>query len=132
IARNVMSGLRPAVLERGLTAALEWLLDDFNRWSEIQATLCIVPRGVVLPEDLSLALFRIAQESLTNAQKHAAATAVHVALEVDGHEVMLGISDNGKGFSVSDVDRTSAFGLAGIRERVMMLGGELEVRSGPN
>lgn len=129
IARNVTSALRPAALDLGLTAALEWLLHDLRSRSDVKYMLRTEPREIVLPEEQASALFRIAQESLTNVLKHANATVVNVVLELRDDEVVLEIRDNGKGFSVYDPRRAPSFGLVGIRERALMLGGQVEIRS---
>src|SRR5690606_5912165 len=71
IARNVTSALRPAALDLGLTAALEWLLQDFKSRSAAKCMLRTEPFEIVLPEEQASTVFRIAQESLTNILKHA-------------------------------------------------------------
>lgn len=132
IARNVTSALRPAALDLGLTAALEWLLQDFKSRSAAKCMLRTEPFEIVLPEEQASTVFRIAQESLTNILKHANATVVNVMLEIRDDEVVLEISDNGKGFSVDDSRQLRTFGLVGIRERALMLGGDVEIRSRAN
>lgn len=132
ITRNVTSALRPAALDLGLPAALEWLLDDFRRRSSIDYELHVSSGEIHLPEEVASALFRIAQESLTNVVKHANATAVEVSLDLRDDEVVLEVTDNGKGFAVSDPPKASSFGLMGIRERALMLNGDADIRSRVN
>ncbi len=81
-------------------------------------------------ERQALALFRIAQESLTNISRHAAATEVQVLLRVRGGDWELQISDNGCGFDPT-VLRSGSFGLLGMRERVLTFGGRVQLLSSP-
>jgi PAS domain S-box-containing protein len=132
IVRHVTSALRPAALDLGLTAALEWLVEDVRRHADIDCTLRTNDDyEVVLDDGQATALFRIAQESLTNVLKHAGASAVEVALDVEDGQIRLEVFDNGAGFSPAAARRVGAFGLMGMRERALMLGGDVEVRSAP-
>ncbi|MBC7858545.1 MAG: PAS domain S-box protein, partial [Burkholderiaceae bacterium] len=132
IVRHVTSALRPAALDLGLTAALEWLVEDVRRHASIDCTLRTnADYEVVLDDGQATALFRIVQESLTNVLKHARASAVEVALDVEDGQIRLEVFDNGAGFSPAAARRVGAFGLMGMRERALMLGGDVEVRSAP-
>src|SRR5690606_25205183 len=83
-----------------------------------------------LAEEVEIALFRVLQESLTNAAKYAQATRVRVRLECDPHQCRLEIEDNGRGFRADEV-RPDAQGLIGMRQRTEARNGRLEVRSVP-
>jgi signal transduction histidine kinase len=76
-------------------------------------------------------MFRILQESLTNVSRHAAARNVDVTVEVDEAKVRVAVEDDGRGFDVSAAEERGTLGLLGIRERVIMLGGDLRIRSSP-
>ncbi|HWJ93493.1 MAG TPA: ATP-binding protein, partial [Telluria sp.] len=128
IVRNVTSSLRPAALDLGLTAALEWQVEDFARRSGIECMLHTGETEVVLDDDQATALFRIVQESLTNVLKHAQATHVEVTLETQADCICLEVSDNGRGFA-ADGPMRGRFGLVGMRERVLVLGGTVQVNS---
>ena len=83
----------------------------------------------MLPDDeRSTAVFRIFQETLTNIARHAAATRVVVKLEKTANELVLDVRDNGKGFECGIVTDKKSLGLLGMKERALILGGELEMR----
>ena len=122
--------LRPAGLEgKGLATALRDCVSDWSRQSHIAAEVRV--RGErPLPLPLEQALFRVAQEALTNISRHSGATAVGVDLVWSDNEILLDISDNGQGFNPAARDG-KGLGLQSMRERVEALGGRLEVSSTP-
>lgn len=131
--RRIMSDLRPSVLhDLGLVAAIEWLAHEFEEHSGIQ---CVVDAGNLDPElsdDASIALFRIVQESLTNIAKHSQASAAKIALDVNADGLMLEIVDDGIGIATNWQNKKGSFGLIGMRERAIAIGGKLRVDSGPD
>jgi len=129
VVRNVATTLHPAVLELGIGSALEWLVDELRRHSGIDCSL-VLALEERLDEQQAIALFRIAQESLTNVARHAGASEAAVSLCCGGGSCELRIDDNGVGFDPAQV-RPQAFGLLGIRERVLSLNGELTVGALP-
>jgi len=130
VVRDVVSSLRPAVLDAGIAAALEWLVAEFGH-NEPPACRLQMPEEVPpLAEDHAVALFRIAQEALTNVRRHARAQHVVVTLEHDASSCRLRVCDDGRGFDPVAI-RKRSFGLAGMRERVSMLGGTLAIVSAP-
>lgn len=131
IVRHVSATLRPVALDLGLTAALEWLTEDFRNRSGIDCRLHAGARDVVLGESEATALFRIAQESLTNILKHAGATEVRLSLRMAKGRVRLEVRDNGIGFSPAAPTAAPTYGLVGIRERAAMLGASVDIRSAP-
>lgn len=130
VVRDVVASLRPAVLDAGIVAALEWVTAEFSRTSDAVCHLCVPEEQVSLAEDGSIAVFRIVQEALTNIARHAHARHVFVTLEQVEDYCVLDIRDDGKGFDPVAIRRRS-FGLAGMKERAMMLGGEISLTSSP-
>lgn len=133
VSRRLVHRLRPPSIERvGLTGALEGL---FDRWREdhpeITLTAHIDPRCDAVAQARALHLYRIVQESLTNAARHAQARRVRVDLRVDDPEIVLRVVDDGCGFDASDAPRGRGFGLEGMRERAESLQGRFELRSVP-
>ncbi len=122
--------LRPAALKgKGLAAALRECVSDWSRQSHIPTEVRI--RGErSLPLPLEQALYRVAQEALTNITRHSAASLVEVELVWREDQISLCIADNGRGFAISSRDG-KGLGLQSMRERVEALGGELEVHSKP-
>ena len=127
VVRDVAAKLRPAVLDMGIESALEWKVQDFRRFSKLPCELTVDP-GVVLNDEQATTVFRIVQESLTNIMRHAQAQQVAVRLLQRGDHCLLEIEDDGVGFPA--VERHArTFGLMGMRERALVLGGELEIES---
>jgi signal transduction histidine kinase len=130
VVRHVITALRPAALDAGIIPAFEWLAAEFFRDSRIACRLEIPDDSLVLDEDRAVAMFRIVQEALTNIARHAAATQVVISLAQAECGWVLEIRDNGCGFDFALLRRKS-FGLLGMKERTLMLGGELSVLSAP-
>lgn len=137
VARGMMKSLRPAVLdELGLIAALQDMIDDWNeRHQDVFCSFGFSGDFSELSDDISISIYRIIQESLTNIVKHADASQVEIRIRIlkgkipDHDQIELVVSDNGKGF---DKDRTPwGLGLLGIRERTSALKGEFRISSAP-
>lgn len=130
--RQLIDGLRPPLLrELGLVAALEALCEDFARGSEIHLQLDLPHKPLTLKPDLALALFRIAQEGLTNIRKYAEAGKVTLSLGItEGKHILLTLEDDGIGFDTAKVSR-HRHGLAGMKHRVQMFSGEFALSSRP-
>jgi signal transduction histidine kinase len=115
----------------GLTAAAEWLAQNFSERTGIPCRLRILPPDVEFAEPHASALYRVLQESLTNVARHAQATRVDVTLEqVDG-ALRLSVRDDGRGFDLVEARIQKTYGLLGLRERTLLLGGEASVTSEP-
>ncbi|MFZ2267265.1 MAG: PAS domain-containing protein [Azonexus sp.] len=131
VVRNVATTLRPAALDMGIGPALAWLTSGFRQRTGIACQLLCAEEEIDLDEEQSIAIFRIVQESLTNITRYAEAQHVHIALESCGdNHYHLAIRDDGKGFD-SAAKRSRSFGLIGIQERALMLGGEAHIFSTP-
>jgi signal transduction histidine kinase len=133
--RSISRGLRPSVLDDlGLTTSLGRLVSDTGSRSHLEVSLDVEGSPRRLPPSVELALFRIAQEALTNVEHHAAARHVDVALRFEPEGVHLCVSDDGAGFEPPKTDtdvRSGSLGLSGMQERAHLAGGSLEVRSSP-
>ena len=130
--RRIATELRPLMLDDlGLLATIEWLVNDFATRSGIAVDLALPEEEFEFDPELSTALFRVLQESLTNVARHAGADRVRIMLSGTERDVRLTVDDNGKGIETSLEGTPKTFGLLGMRERASMLGGELTVRSNP-
>lgn len=131
-ARNLAHSLRPGYLDSfGIIAAIEMEANEFQQRTGISCTLAHTDEDIELNPDVSIALFRIFQESLTNIMKHAQADAVEVTVSDQGDCVSLTIVDNGRGFADAERLKPRSFGLRGIQERVEHFGGEVKISSTP-
>lgn len=128
--RRISTELRPGVLDLGLAAAVEWQVQEFQARTGIQCSLRLLTQEVFAP-DISTALFRILQETLTNIARHAKATRVEVVKQKQGDRLVLRISDNGRGFDPEDPSISKSLGLLGMRERAAILGGGVNIASAP-
>jgi PAS domain S-box-containing protein len=137
--RTVSYLLYPAMLEeRGLKPAIAWYLEGFTKRSGIQTNLHVAQDFGRLPRDAELALFRVLQESLTNVHRHSGSATADVELAYRDGSAILKVSDHGKGMPAEELEQcqqdwTGALGvgLRGMNERMRQLGGDLELRSGP-
>jgi two-component system sensor histidine kinase UhpB len=127
--RRISRELRPEMLEHlGLVSALTELSTSFARVTGVEVERRFAPSLPSLPPETELAVYRIAQESLTNVARHAGATRVVVALEPGRDSVVLRVADDGRGFG--DEAPSEHGGLRGMRERALLVGGALAVRAG--
>ncbi|MBM4461464.1 MAG: histidine kinase, partial [Chloroflexi bacterium] len=130
--------LRPPMLDTlGLGAALRALAEEWSGEYGI-ATRLDLPADAelrLLPGEATVNLYRVVQEALTNVARHAGASTVSIRLAWEGARLVLTIADNGRGFSVPavlhDLTAHGHFGLAGMAERVALIGGAMAVTSAP-
>jgi PAS domain S-box-containing protein len=132
--RRFSTDLRPSIIDDlGLLPAVQWLVKQKSEDSGIEIELKILGKEQRLLPEMELILFRIVQEALTNAGKHAQATAAEVNLEFTGSQVAVTIRDNGKGFqlpeTVGDLSHSGKLGLVGMHERVSLLSGTLDIQT---
>jgi len=134
--RALSHDLRPTILDDvGLVAALRWLAVEYENTYGTTAEVDVVGGApAVLSAEMQVALFRIAQEALTNCGKHASAGSVRLALSFPSDRARLTVEDDGRGFRpdrVRQPSREGRLGLYGMRERAALLGGTLDVISQP-
>jgi signal transduction histidine kinase len=133
--RALSHDLRPTILDDfGLTAALRWYAGEYTRTFEVPVHVYVEPANGALTPDIELALFRIAQEALTNSGKYAEASSSSVVMTFPDGMIKLVVEDNGKGFEQSDrtgPSRHGGLGMYGMEERAELLGGSLMVESEP-
>lgn len=130
LVRDVATALRPPILDAGISSAIEWQAHRFESRSQIPCLVQVPDNLPPLADVKAIGLFRILQEALTNVMRHAQAHTVDVRLALEGGWLCLTVSDDGRGF-IPAPGRPSSFGLVGMRERVLMLGGSLELDSRP-
>jgi signal transduction histidine kinase/HAMP domain-containing protein len=127
--RLLVYELRPLALRKeGLVGALNQRLDAVERRAGVEARL-VLEGELELPEDVEEALYRIAQEALNNALKHATPTSVTVSVRVEDAHVELEVADDGRGFDPSAVGDEGGMGLVNMQERAEKLGGTLTIVS---
>ena len=127
--RRIASDLRPVMLDDlGLVAALENLLHEMSRRTGIVVSLDAVEGRLDFGEPLASSIYRMAQEALTNVVRHAEASEVQVAVAVgDDGLLVLTVRDNGKGYDEAVAARRKSYGVLGIRERAVTLGGTARI-----
>jgi signal transduction histidine kinase len=133
--RTISHLLHPPLLDEvGLTSAVQWYVEGFQGRSGIKVTLEMakIPR---LPPSVETAVFRVLQEALTNIHRHSGAERAEVSLAHDSSEIVLDVADYGKGIPKTKLNRfvksgtAGGVGLAGIRERIREIGGDLRISS---
>ncbi len=134
--RRVIRALRPIYLEDlGLLPALEMLTRDLEQTGAGQASFTTEGKPMRLPAEREIAVYRVAQEALSNVARHAQARTVQVSVHFAGGSFVLRVQDDGQGFGVPDqtTDLASAghYGLLGMRERAELAGGRLRLTSQP-
>lgn len=134
--RRFSQDLRPSVIDDlGLLPALEWLVSDLQQQFGIHIGMAVLGENRRLSPDVELVLFRIAQEALRNACRHAQASQAWVTAEFGDGKTTVCIRDNGKGFevpgNVAELAQSGKLGLAGMAERARLVGGKLTLESKP-
>ncbi|KOR95864.1 sensor histidine kinase [Geobacillus stearothermophilus] len=128
--RRIIYDLRPMALDDlGLVPTLKKYLQTTEEYNNgVHISFVHIGEEIRLPSRMEAAVFRLVQESVQNALKHAEARHIDVKMEVTCHHLLVSVKDDGKGFDPS-VKKENAFGLIGMRERVELLGGTLDIRS---
>ena len=130
--RWISTVLRPTWLDDlGLADTLKWLVEEFQEMTDIECKISI-SRNLNLDKQLSTAIYRIFQESLTNVFHHSKASKVNVKLKKLKYRVVLTVSDNGIGVSQKKISNPRSFGIIGMRERAQFIGGSFDIISSRN
>jgi two-component system, NarL family, sensor histidine kinase UhpB len=127
--QRIMMNLRPAILDQGLAAAIQWLTNNFSKRTGIVTVIALTHELGQLSKTVQLVAYRTAQEALTNISKHANCTQVRIDMS-DAEDVLtLEINDNGQGMTAQDMEKQKSFGLRGMKERAKAVGGWLDISS---
>lgn len=130
--RRIATELRPGILDSlGLVAALEWQANEFTSRSGAACHVTASVDDSSLSQQITTVFFRIYQEALTNIIRHAGASRVDVHLSEEGNTLTLIVKDNGRGISEEEIVNTRSIGLVGMRERAMLIGGEVSLHGAP-
>jgi len=130
--REISAELRPGVLDDlGLVAAVEWQAQEFQTRMGIRCRFTSTLENITLDKEQSTAIFRILQETLTNVARHANATRVNITLRKKAGNLILEVRDNGRGITESEISNPRSLGLLGMRERALLLGGNVEISGTP-
>lgn len=130
--QRIMHNLRPAILEQGLVAALQWMSDRFAKRTGLQVIFRTSHEKLQLAPGVPLVAYRFAQEALTNVSKHAQASRVSVDVTQAGGVLSLEVTDNGRGLSAEDLAKARSFGIRGLHERAETVGGWVDISSNPD
>jgi signal transduction histidine kinase len=129
--RNISYLLHPPLLDEvGLSFALQWFVDGFEKRSAISVTLDVAEDFPRLNPEFETTIFRIVQEAMSNIYRHSSATHAWISLGIASGEITLELRDNGRGFPDAD-GATEGVGFAGMRERLAGLEGKLTIQSSP-
>ena len=130
--RRISTELRPEVLDHlDLRAAMEWQIQEFQVRSGIICEFRSNVDAIEIDRDSATALFRIFQEAMTNVARHANASRVNIGLMQIEDSLLMEVSDNGRGITESNIANARSFGILGIKERALLLGGEVEIKGSP-
>jgi signal transduction histidine kinase len=132
--RRICKALRPPLLDDlGVKAALKQLVEEFEKHSNLACDLSLPADGAEerISDGASLCVYRVLQESLHNAMRHADASAVRISLAREGNHLVLSVRDDGRGFGADDPSTTQGSGIAGMRERAHLVDGVIRIESSP-
>jgi signal transduction histidine kinase len=130
--KHIITKLRPGLLDDlGLSAAIEWQAKDFQQHTGIVCEVHSEPEEISINSEISTAVFRIFQETLTNITCHSKATRVKVDLVQTRESLKLQVRDNGRGITEEEIRDPKSFGLIGIRERAQYWHGTIEIDGKP-
>ncbi len=126
--KRIYMDLRPGMLDHlGLATAIGWQAGEFERRTGIRCKVTVYPEDFEIDQDLSTAIFRIFQETLTNISRHSEATKATISLKIKHGKVDLVVKDNGKGITEEQLSKPNSFGLMGISERAFHWGGKVKI-----
>lgn len=132
--RGFIFDLRPMILDDlGLEPTLRGYVRQFTEKNKVEANLSVIGLKGRLPQPIEVAVYRIVQDALSNVAKHAHATHAQVNLEMEDNSLLVTVEDDGSGFNIDDLqeqgERGKALGVASMRQRAEMLGGEILIES---
>jgi len=125
--QRIMMNLRPAILDQGLIASVQWLVSRFEKRTGVKTRFHSSGGEPEVTKTVQLTAYRTAQEALTNISKYARCDLVTIDLTDTEGMLTLEITDNGQGISEADLAKVNSFGLKGLRERAKTIGGWLDV-----
>jgi PAS domain S-box-containing protein len=130
--RRIATELRPGILDDlGLVAAVEWAAQESEARAGTKCHLDLPHDDIAIDQERTTAIFRIFQETLTNVTRHAEATRVDVRLGRENGKIVLEVRDNGRGIAAEQLSSGRSLGILGMRERALLLGGELTITGAP-
>jgi PAS domain S-box-containing protein len=130
--QRIKSQLYPRLLETlGLVPALEWQVQEFQNRTGLAGRFLSAMDQIKVSQDTAIELYRITQELLNNVERHAMATETETELKHQAGRVILKVHDNGKGIPADELENPKALGLAGLRERVRCLNGQIRFETAP-
>jgi PAS domain S-box-containing protein len=130
--RKIASELRPSILDDlGIVAALEWQTREFEKRFGTPVHFQSSISQLQIDPGIATGLFRLYQESLTNVARHAQASHVNAELKIEASQIKLTVNDNGKGFDPNASETQKTLGIIGMKERVLMMNGNLHINSSP-
>jgi PAS domain S-box-containing protein len=130
--RRISTELRPGILDDlGLVEAVEWAGEDFEARTGTKCRLDLPEDDISIDPEQATAVFRIFQETLTNVARHAHASEIEVRLAKDDRDLTLEVHDNGGGIPEDKLSNDESLGILGMRERALLLGGELTIGGAP-
>lgn len=131
--KKISAELRPSLLDHlGLVPAIEWQAEEFQKYTGIQCELDLVPPPIEIDKKIATGIFRILQEALSNVANHSNASWVYVNLNCSQDLIELSVIDNGIGITHEQIIAQKSYGIIGMNERAISLGGVLEIKGEPN
>jgi len=132
IKRRIIEDLRPTVLDSlGLGAAIDWYVNHTGQRGNLKCELSIKPADIQVPSAISIALFRVLQEALTNILRHAKASNAWITLQQERDGLTFVIRDDGIGLASGSEQKKLSHGVLGMRQRITSLGGQFQIGGGP-
>lgn len=126
--QNIIAALRPGILDvLGIIAAIEWLASEFSKQTGVPCNVLMPPEEFDVPGDISINIFRLVQEMLTNIKRHAKASSVVISIEKKEEGMQLKVEDDGIGVTTQDIAKPTSFGIIGMRERVYSMHGNIDI-----
>ena len=131
--RRILSELRPGILdEHGLLEAIEWLRRQFTESTGIPVKFTTTVKNIKVSEQIAICIFRIYQEAFTNITRYSHAKNVSSSIGIIEGNIILNIEDDGIGFDTGSLQNKKSFGILGMKERVLALGGKFALVSSPD